>query len=61
MKPSVTKHSRRRGSSVLIVLVVLAAMATIIVANNATLFWLKQEIIQVEQRQIKKHGPSRNH
>jgi hypothetical protein len=61
MKLLTTQPPRCRGSSILVVLVLLAAMGIILVANNTTLFWLKQEIIRVEQQQIKRHGSGRDH
>lgn len=50
-----------RGTAVLIIIVLLAAMALILTANSTTLFWLKQEILRIEEQQIQSHGSGPNH
>ncbi len=43
----------QNASAVLIVLVFLFAMTLIVLANSTTLYWVKQEILRIDQRQQK--------
>ena len=44
-------HHSSRGSAVLIVLTLISAMALIVLANCTTLYWMKREILRIEERQ----------